>query len=170
MPNADRAAYAPRQGGGQSRRPRARRIELAAALAVSPDYRGRGARGGGPSRGVVAGVGLALSQPQLAHLDPEPGGLSQGAVDRPAGPAMERRSHPRSMGPDDGHHGPGGQHDISGIPWSCTLHRGDIVDNNLLATKLRRARWRLSARRHGDRRIDLRPAVAGPRRFAALVR
>ncbi len=28
---------------------------------------------------------------------------------------------------------------ISGIPWSCTLHRGDIVDNNLLATKLRRA-------------------------------
>jgi len=29
--------------------------------------------------------------------------------------------------------------EISGIPWSCTVHRGDIVDNNLLAEKLRRA-------------------------------
>jgi colanic acid/amylovoran biosynthesis glycosyltransferase len=29
--------------------------------------------------------------------------------------------------------------EISGIPWSCTAHRGDIVDNNLLAVKLGRA-------------------------------
>ncbi len=29
--------------------------------------------------------------------------------------------------------------DISGIPWSCTVHRVDIIGNNLLALKLRRA-------------------------------
>ena len=29
--------------------------------------------------------------------------------------------------------------EVSGIPWSCTIHRGDIGDNNLLAVKLRRA-------------------------------
>ena len=29
--------------------------------------------------------------------------------------------------------------EVSGIPWSCTVHRGDIVDNNLLAVKLGRA-------------------------------
>ncbi len=28
--------------------------------------------------------------------------------------------------------------EICGIPWSCTVHRGDILDNNLLAEKLRR--------------------------------
>ncbi len=29
--------------------------------------------------------------------------------------------------------------EISGIPWSCTVHRGNIVDDNLLAVKLGRA-------------------------------
>ncbi len=29
--------------------------------------------------------------------------------------------------------------EISGIPWSCTAHRGDILENNLLEMKLRRA-------------------------------
>lgn len=29
--------------------------------------------------------------------------------------------------------------ELSGIPWSCTAHRGDILDNNLLAVKLTRA-------------------------------
>ncbi|MEN6457553.1 MAG: glycosyltransferase family 4 protein [Thermoguttaceae bacterium] len=29
--------------------------------------------------------------------------------------------------------------EVSGIPWSCTLHRGDIVENNLLAAKLKHA-------------------------------
>ncbi len=29
--------------------------------------------------------------------------------------------------------------EITGIPWSCTIHRGDIVDDNLLGAKLRRA-------------------------------
>ena len=28
---------------------------------------------------------------------------------------------------------------VSGIPWSCTAHRGDIAANNLLAMKIRRA-------------------------------
>ena len=28
---------------------------------------------------------------------------------------------------------------ISGIPWSCTAHRGDIAENNLLCTKAARA-------------------------------
>jgi glycosyltransferase involved in cell wall biosynthesis len=28
---------------------------------------------------------------------------------------------------------------VSGIPWSCTAHRGDIASNNLLAMKIRRA-------------------------------
>jgi colanic acid/amylovoran biosynthesis glycosyltransferase len=29
--------------------------------------------------------------------------------------------------------------ELSGVPWSCTVHRGDIIENNLLAAKLRRA-------------------------------
>jgi glycosyltransferase involved in cell wall biosynthesis len=29
----------------------------------------------------------------------------------------------------------------SGIPWSCTVHRGDIIDNNLLALKARESRF-----------------------------
>ena len=31
--------------------------------------------------------------------------------------------------------------EITGIPWSCSAHRGDIADNNMLATKLSRARF-----------------------------
>jgi colanic acid/amylovoran biosynthesis glycosyltransferase len=30
---------------------------------------------------------------------------------------------------------------VSGVPWSCTVHRGDIVDNNLLEIKSRDARF-----------------------------
>ena len=30
---------------------------------------------------------------------------------------------------------------VSGVPWSCTVHRGDIIENNLLELKARHARF-----------------------------
>ena len=42
--------------------------------------------------------------------------------------------NPRTVGLDHHQHGYGGRRG-SGIPWSFTAHRGDIVENNLLAWK-----------------------------------
>lgn len=55
---------------------------------------------------------------------------------------------------------------VSGIPWSFTAHRYDIVLNNLLAEKLRSARFgRFIAREM----LDLARALVGPDAFARAI-
>ena len=66
--------------------------------------------------------------------------VSEGALDRPAGPAMGRRPHPRPMGADDRNDGHGGQRNLGN---SVELHR--------------------PSRRHRRRQLAGRQAAAGRR-------
>lgn len=49
---------------------------------------------------------------------------------------------------------------VSGIPWSCTCHRGDIVDDNLLALKVKTAQFFRVISKDG---IELARKVCGGR-------